>query len=193
MIKILKKAAGAGILALIDDCRSVDEKIAGRKLAQLKPVAAVVGEKEMPKAYYVGVTTYFGSALNLFYALFISYTCLAVAAKPLPGGWAIIAGLLLFVALTQASSGVTKGRTYCLRLFLAIWSVLSVCNVLVAGWLLFAPFSWLCLGTWAASTVLLWLARRSMNGSEMRKLMRWRVSLRAAQFRRQALTQPKGK
>lgn len=193
MIKMLKKAAGPGIIALIDYCRSVDEKIAGRKLSQLKPAAAPRGHDEMPKAYSIGVASYFASVITLFYTFLISYICLAVAVKTLPGGWSVIAGFILFILLTLANSGVTKGRTFSLRWFVVTWFVLSVCNLLVAGWLIFASFSWLSFSLWGVSAFLLWLARLIMNGPELTKLMKWRVSLRAAAFRRQALTHPERK
>lgn len=193
MIKTVKKAAGPGINALNDYCQHVDELIAGRKLAQLKPAAAPRGHLEMPKASCAGATSYYGSVINLFYSFLISYICLAVAAKTLLGGWGVIAGFVLFILLTVANTGVTKGRAFCLRWFVATWFSLLLGNLLVAGWLLFAPNSWLSLSLWAVSAAFLWLARRVMNGQELNKLMKWRLSLRAAAFRRQALTQPKRK
>lgn len=183
--------AGPGMVALIDYCRSVDEKIAGRKLSQLKPVASVL--REMPRIRHIGGNTYFASVVVLFYTLLISYICFAVTVRTLVGGCGVIAGFVLFTFLMVAMSGFTKGKTLSLKLFLAIWFVLTVCLILMTGWLLFAPFSWPDLLLWCACLVMLWLARRVMNGSELRKLMQWRVSLKAAQFRHQALTQPKRK
>ncbi|MGP3592392.1 hypothetical protein [Vagococcus sp. WN89Y] len=180
--------AGTDLLALIDYCQTVDEQIAGRKLARLKETAQRF--REMPKAYYIGVATYFASAITLFYALLLSTLCLAIIQD---GGRAFIAGVTVFVLLAIALSGVTKARALSLRLFLSIWSLLCLYHLLMAGWLLFLPFSWLSLGLWTASGLLLWLARQIMNGPELTKLMQWRVSVKIAQFRRLALTQPKHK
>ena len=190
-MNLLKHIIGRKFLALIDYCDKVEAGISGRKLAQLKQLAEAF--QEMPKAYYIRVTTYFGSILVLFYTLLLSYVGLAIAFRTVTGGWGVIAGLVVFILLVVALSGADKGRARSLRLLLAVWSLLCVCNVLVAGWLLFASFSWLSVGCWAGSLLLLWLTRQVMNGPELTKLMQWRVSLRIAQYRRQALTQPRRK
>lgn len=190
-MNLLKRIVGRKFLALIDYCQKVEAGISGRKLAQLKQLAEDF--QEMPKAYYVGVATYFGSVTVLFYALLLSDVGLAIALKPVVGGWGVIAGLVLCALLVVALLRFDKGCTLSLRLFLAVWSLLCVCNVLVAGWLLFASFSWLSVGCWAGSSLLLWLARQVMNGPELAKLTQWRVSLRISRNRRQALTQSKRK
>ncbi|SLJ97819.1 hypothetical protein SAMN03159434_10328 [Enterobacter sp. NFR05] len=190
-MNLLKRIIGLKVLALIDYCDKVDMGISGRKLAQLKALAEAF--QEMPKAYYIRGTTYFASILVLFYTLLLSYAGLAIAFRTVTGGWGVIAGLVIFILLVVALSGAEKGRTLSLRLFLAVWSALCVCNLLVAGWLLFASFSWLSFGCWAGSLLLLWLTRQVMNGPELTKLIQWRASLRIAQYRRQALTQPRRK
>lgn len=187
-MNLLKRIIGLKFLALVDYCDKVDAGISGRKLAQLKQLAEAF--QEMPKAYYIRGTTYFGSILVLFYTLLLSYAGLAIAFRTVTDGWGVIAGLVVFVLLVVALSGADKGRALSLRLFLTVWSLLCVCNVLVAGWLLFASFSWLSVGCWGGSLLLLWLARQVMNGPELTKLIQWRVSLRIAHYRRQALTQP---
>jgi len=191
MMNLLKRIIGLKVLALIDYCDKVDMGISGRKLAQLKALAEAF--QEMPKAYYIRGTTYFASILVLFYTLLLSFAGLAIAFRTVTGGWGVIAGLVIFILLVVALSGAEKGRTLSLRLFLAVWSALCVCNLLVAGWLLFASFSWLSVGCWAGSLLLLWLTRQVMNGPELTKLVQWRASLRIAQYRRQALTQPRRK
>lgn len=192
-MSLLEKMAGARLLALINYCRGVDAGIAGRKLAELKLAAEAF--TEMPKAYPAGRggMTFYGSATVVFYALLLSYVCLAIAVKSVISGLGIIAGIGVFVLLIVALTGVEKGKTLSLKLFLAVWFLLSVCNVLVAGWLMFAPFSWLSLACWGGGFFLWWLARQVMNGPELTKLMQWRVSLKIMQFRRDALTQPKRK
>lgn len=190
-MNLLKRIVGHKFLALIDYCQRVEAGISGRKLAQLKQLAQAF--QEMPKVHHVGVATFSGSVMVLFYALLLSDIGLAVALKPVVGGWRIIAGFIVFALLVVALLGFDKRGALSLRLFLAVWSLLCVCNVLVAGWLLFAPFSWLSVGCWAGSSLLLWLARQVMNGPELTKLTQWRVSLRIARYRRLALTQSKRK
>lgn len=192
-MSLLEKMAGARLLALINYCRGVDAGIAGRKLAQLKLAAEAF--REMPKDYPAGRggTTFYGSVTVVFYALLLSYVCLALTVKTAIGGLGFIVGVAVFLILGLALIGIEKGRTLSLKLFLAVWLLLCVCNVPVAGWFLIAPFSAMSLAFWVSGIVLLWLVRKVMNGPELTKLMQWRVSLKIAQFRRQALTQSKRK
>lgn len=191
MRKAFRHIAGKKLLALIDDCQSVDEQIAKRKLAQLKEIAEAF--RTMPKVYFIGVATYFASGVTLLYALLASYISLAIVVGRAIGIWVFIAGVVLFILLAVASSGVTTGKTYSLRLFLSLWFALLLSHFVVTVWLLFVPFSSVKLAFWSLSLLFLWLARKIMNGTELTMLMKWRVSLKIAQFRRLALTQPKHK
>ena len=156
---ILENILGANFTALLRWSEQIEDGIARRKLAQLK--AQTRQFEEMPKARFIGVSTFYSSVVALFYMLLLSYLSLAIALQGHFAGLFFTGGCLIFTLL------------------------------IVAIWPLYLSFSLLSAILWAVGVLLLWQARRIMNGEELAKLMRWRIRLRVMHYRRRALTKGK--
>lgn len=185
----LENILGANFTALLRWSEQIEDGIARRKLAQLK--AQTRQFEEMPKARFIGVSTFYSSVVALFYMLLLSYISLAVALQGRFAGLFLAGGCLIFTLLIVAMSNVTKGRSLALKLFVVIALLQAGSLLILAIWPLYLSFSLLSAILWVVSVLLLWQARRIMNGEELAKLMRWRIRLRVMHYRRRALTKGK--
>jgi hypothetical protein len=163
----------------------VSENIKKRRLYQLKEQMKAF--RVMPKAYFIGVASFFHVIIGTGYLITFSYLCCSV----IIGTWLsitpllVVTGLTLFVTMITGCIFIEKGYTSGLKIIRN--GYLFQLLILVAT-LLILPFSSLAIPVscvlYAGGMLFLWLSRKLMNSNNMKEVVLWRISLRIYQYRK---------